>query len=179
MANNKQKILEATANIEVAKLLSSIEILNEKVKRLGEYGIDFEKTVKTLTASLHFVETLSNFRKSDKCFGKELALVDNIIKGIKSKSFYEEKIAELNARINRGGTAFKAVKNENTKLKNRFVGFIEKNLDGEKITKKELEEFLIKDNRSLQSIINDAMKQYFKDDEEARKKLCETNEYPF
>lgn len=174
--NNQQKILEASANLEIAKLFNALEEMKDKSKVWDSYW--FDKVIEWIDQLQAFIRAFRDFKRSDKCIWKDVKFVNDIVDWIKSKSKYESRILELEARLERANRVYNKVINENTQIKNKLISFIDKFLweDLDDDSKRYINNWLKESTKPLDKIIEESMKSYY----EAEDKKCKiNNEYPF
>lgn len=114
--SKSQKIIEAEANLQVAKMFESINRIRDAMKGFaGIYDGDINDTEKTLTNFVSLVRSLHEFSKTT-CNGQDLKMVTDIIDGIKLRSKYETEMKDLNNKLSISENAFKKVTDANTHL---------------------------------------------------------------
>lgn len=164
--DNKQKILEASANLEIAKMLNAIEEMYKKSINFNDTRrFDFNKLQQNLQQMIDFVKAFSQFQKSEQCMWKEAKMVTDIVSWIKSKAKYEEKILELEAKLERWRKAYNTVVNDNNKIKNQFINFVNKFIEWEyqlsNDDKERFSKWLENDTRPLSKLIDDSMESFY------------------
>jgi len=149
-----QKITEAEANLESAKALNAIAELNTALLDFyAIYGSDIDGTERDLETLISFFEFFSkknkgrwtnNDDKTLKVLQKVLSitvalkqydmkkyckprldLVDNIVKGIKLRSKYQQEIEELKARLERAKTLYDEMKKSNNAMRTATAGLLD------------------------------------------------------
>lgn len=118
--DGQQKIIEAQANLEVAKLLQAIDSLKiGTIEFATFYNSDIEKSKKIVNTVLNMVSAAEQFKKHCENF-QDIKLVTNLVDGIKLKSKYELEINSLKERLIKGSALFK----ESTKRYDELVARI-------------------------------------------------------
>ncbi len=177
--SSDQKILEASANLEIAKMFNAIEKMHEKWKIFDSYNFNFDTLTKNISDLAEFVDAFAKFRKSDKCMGKEVKMVTDMVEWIKSKARYESQISDLQERLKRAVTAYSTVVDQNKYLRNRFTNFLDKFMDKDFMADEwfnsDIKRWFQSEVRPLDEIIERAMESYYAKKEQE----CKTNEHPF
>ncbi len=123
--DNQQKIIEAAANLQVAKLLQAIENLKTGTLEFGKlYDSDIADTRKTISAVLTMVEAAQAFKKHCSNM-QDIKMVTDVIDGIKLRANYEYKIRTLNERLSKGQKLFKEAVDRYKELVRKISNFIE------------------------------------------------------
>ena len=141
-----QKIIEAEANLQAAKALNAIDELNTALidfygiyesdfksterdlealieffkffaeKNRGRWTNDDTKTLKVLKSVLNITKGLQSYDMNKHCKPR-LDLVDDITKGIKLRSKYEQEIEELKAKLDRAKVLYETLQNANNNIR--------------------------------------------------------------
>jgi len=150
---NKQKILEAKANLDIAKMLEAINNISEKREILERgYSNDLERVIENLEKTKQFIEAFNRFKKNSKCIGSDLKLVKDVVEGIKSKSKYEMEIKELNSKLEIARNVYNIAITENRRIKEKLVKFVEVSIDS-KLDKEEVKTYLSNTDNNIDNII--------------------------
>ncbi len=111
-----QKIIEAEANLEVAKMLDAIARIRKAMQEFSNiYDGDINDTEKVITNFLNVVKSMKEFSKTT-CNGQDLQIVTDVVDGIKLRSKYELEAKDLNSRLSIAQNAFKKVSEANNQL---------------------------------------------------------------
>lgn len=114
--DNTQKIIEAEANLQAAKMLQAIDNLKISTIEFGKlYDSDFEDFKKVYNKSLVIFDAVRQFNKH--CSGGDLKIVTDIVDGIKLKSKYEMEIKTLLARIEAAKKVYNELYGANQRLR--------------------------------------------------------------
>jgi hypothetical protein len=166
--SKSQKIVEAEANLQVAKMMEAITRITESTREFNSlYDSDITDMEKVIIRFVELVKSLKEFSKRT-CNGQDLKLVTDIIGGIKLRSKYELELKDLNQKLDIGRNAFMQVSDANAKLRGIIADLVVR-----KSEKKESVD-LVRDAKQYK--LEDVIERLFV---ESTKPLACDNEVPF
>jgi hypothetical protein len=118
-----QKIIEAEANLQVAKMMDAVKRLQLATLDFGRISYDlksFDKVVATVREAIDAVEMFNHH-----CSGGDLKLVTDIVDGIISKSKYEQQIRDLKARLVAAENVYKETASANQRLRETAIKLVD------------------------------------------------------
>lgn len=170
-----QNIVEAEANLEVAKAMEAINNLDVAViefEKITEKGYssnsELDNALVTMKRVTEVVEKLKQFVdvfKGKKCYTEDIAFVNKVVGGIKLRSEYEEEINKLQARLKRGQHLYKELKRQNAELRQQIIKVLDKAL-GKELDDDVVDSVLldIKSEYRFDRVIDKLMKTYNPED---------------
>lgn len=121
---NDQAILEAKANIDIAKMMNALESIKTSTNWLDRYTLDsMEKWFKE---AMKFINAMQELKQIKDCVFNEARIAKDIVDWIKAKSMYLEQIQELKIKLEATTKQNSEFQNENIRIKKLLVAFIEK-----------------------------------------------------
>lgn len=121
---NDQSILEAKANIDIAKMMNALDSIKSSTEGLSVYTL--ESMEKWFKEAMKFINAMQELKKVKDCVFNEAKIAKDIVNWIKSKSMYLEKIQELKTKLEATTDQNLEYDSENRRLKRLLVNFIEK-----------------------------------------------------
>ena len=184
---NSQKVIEAEANLQTAKMLEALKNLQESMREFDDavqqdYGQSVESAVDEIFEPLEALKKLMVARKRamENCEIKDdLALVNNIVKGIQLKAQYEMEIEELKTKLKVANKVNKEKDAKITAMKQQFIKILENvvNLD-DRETKVLVKNFLeMFSTNTMEDAIKRGVDTYI--EQELLKDECESDQPPF
>lgn len=111
-----QKIIEAEANLQVAKMMDAITRIKNATQGFSQiYDGDFNDVKIVVTKFFELTESLRSFSKTT-CNGQDLKMVTDIVDGIKLRSKYEQEIKDRDAKLAIAAETLKRVSDANRRL---------------------------------------------------------------
>jgi hypothetical protein len=182
---NSQKVIEAEANLQVAKMLEGITNLKSSLEafdnnlRCSWNSKPEEKIEDIFKPILKLKELMLNVYniKKNCTINENIKLVDNITRGIQLKAKYEMRIAELETALSVAQANNSVLRETINNYKKSFIELIDKLVEG-KIDKELVEAFMIKHNSNvMEKSINYAITVMV--NKMLNEKKCQTEENPF
>jgi len=121
---NDQAILEAKANIDLAKMMNALKNIKESTSWLDRYAIRDMK--KGLVRATKFIDSMEQLKQIKDCAFNEAKIAEDIVEWIKSKAIYLEQIAEIKIAIWITEKENDELRKENRRLKDKLVKIISK-----------------------------------------------------
>lgn len=121
---NDQVILEAKANIDLAKMMNALNNIKSSTQWLDTYKLEtMEKWAKEI---LRFITSMQELKKLKDCVFNEASIAKDIVDGITSRARYIERANEQKRKMEISDKLNSELTNENHRLKRLLVSMIEK-----------------------------------------------------
>lgn len=121
---NEQTILEAKANIDIARMMLALNNIKTSTNWLSVNAL--ETMEKWFKEAMRFLQAMQELKNIKDCVFNEAQIAKDIVDWIKSKSMYLEKIQEYKVKLDATIEQNNEFILENKRIKSLLVKFIER-----------------------------------------------------